>query len=184
LTPPTNQWSLVAVAVGPTNAIFYMLNADGVRTATNNVTHAVRAFTDNIRIAGDPNANNRTFDGRVDEAAIFPGALTAADMNRFFQRALGSVAPTIAASPANNDQTFEGETLTLTVSAVGTQPLTYRWEKLVGGVFQTVTDGGRISGATTGTLTISNAVPSDAGEYRAVVSNTLGSATSKAIRRS
>lgn len=178
LTPPLNQWSLVAVAVEPTRAVLYMINADGVRSATNTVAHSVRTFSDNIRIGGDPNNNNRTFDGRVDEAAIFDRALTADELNRLFQRALGSVQPTIAASPVSVER-FTGDTISLTVSAVGTQPLTYRWEKRVGDVFQTVSNGGNISGADTATLTITGATAAEAGEYRAIVSNALGTATSE-----
>jgi hypothetical protein len=177
LTPPLNQWSLVAVAVEPTRAILYMINADGVKSATNTVAHAVRTFSDTIRIGGDPNNNNRTFDGVVDEAAIFDRALSQDELNHLFQRALGSVPPTIAASPATAEH-FTGDTVTLTVSAVGTAPLTYRWEKNVNGVFQPVTNGGNISGADTANLTITGASAADAGEYRAIVTNALGTATS------
>jgi hypothetical protein len=178
LTPPLNQWSLVAVAVEPTRAVLYMINADGVRSATNTVAHNVRNFSDNIRIGGDPNSNNRTFDGRIDEATIFDRALTQDELNRLFQRALGSVPPSIAANPVPVER-FVGDTISLTVSAVGTQPLTYRWEKRVGDTFQTVNNGGNISGASTATLTITGATAADAGEYRAVVTNSLGTATSE-----
>jgi hypothetical protein len=177
LTPPLNQWSLVAVAVEPTRAILYMINADGVKSATNTFAHNARTFSDTIRIGGDPNNNNRTFDGVIDEATIFDRALTQDELNRLFQRALGSVPPTIAASPANAEH-FTGDTVMLTVSAVGTQPLTYRWEKNVNGTFQPVNNTGNISGANTATLTITGATAADAGEYRAVVSNALGTATS------
>lgn len=178
LTPPLNQWSLVAVSVEPTRAILYMINADGVKSATNTFAHNVRTFSDTIRIGGDPNSNNRTFDGTIDEAAIFARALTQDELNRLFQRALGSVAPSIAASPTSAEH-FTGDTVTLTVSAVGTSPLAYRWEKNVGGVFQPVSNGGNISGANTATLTITGATAANAGEYRAVVSNALGTATSE-----
>ncbi|HEY6228279.1 MAG TPA: LamG-like jellyroll fold domain-containing protein, partial [Verrucomicrobiae bacterium] len=141
------------------------------------VTHNVRTFSDTIRIGGDPNNNNRTFDGVIDEATIFDRALTQDELNRLFQRALGSVPPTIAASPASAEH-FVGDTVTLTVSAVGTAPLTYRWEKNVNGTFQPVSNAGNISGANTANLTITGATATDAGEYRAVVSNSLGTVTS------
>jgi hypothetical protein len=178
LVPPLNQWSLVAVAVETNRAVVYMVNANGLQSATNTIAHANRAFTDNIRIGGDPNNNNRTFDGRIDEVAVFDRALNADELNRLFQRALGSVAPSIAASPVSVEE-FIGNTFRLNVSAVGTQPLTYRWERKVNGTFQTVANDGNISGADTATLTVSNATSADASEYRVVVGNSLGSATSE-----
>ena len=73
---------------------------------------------------------------------------------------------------------FVADTVTLTVSAVGTAPLTYRWEKNVNGTFQPVNNAGNISGANTADLTITGATAADVGDYRAVVSNALGTVTS------
>ncbi len=67
-----------------------------------------------------------------------------------------------------------GRTVTLSVTASGTGPLTYHWRK--GG--QPLTDGGRISGATSPTLTISATWMSDSGSYDVVVTNDCGSVTS------
>jgi uncharacterized repeat protein (TIGR02543 family) len=60
--------------------------------------------------------------------------------------------------------------------AAGDAPLSYQWKK--DGV--NLSDGDRISGAATATLTISNAQASDAGSYTCYVSNAAGSVTSDA----
>ncbi len=63
----------------------------------------------------------------------------------------------------------EGATVTFTTAATGTG-LTYRW--LIDGV--QLTDGGSISGATTATLTLSNAKVADSGTYTVLVTDGLG----------
>jgi hypothetical protein len=84
LTPPLNEWSLAAVVVELDKATAYLINDAGLQSATNLVTHANRAFTDNIRIGGDPNSTARTFDGRIDEVAIFDHALSAAQLQSLY----------------------------------------------------------------------------------------------------
>jgi len=82
--------------------------------------------------------------------------------------------PIITVQPTN--QTIGvGHTVTLTVTAVGIEPLGYQWwldetNKLV--------DGGNISGATTNMLTISNAQTNNSGSYSVIVTNSVGSMTS------
>jgi YD repeat-containing protein len=84
LAPALNQWSLAAVVVEPDKATAYLVDSTGLRSATNLTTHATRAFTDNIRIGGDPNSTARTFDGRIDEVAIFDRALSAEQLQNLF----------------------------------------------------------------------------------------------------
>ncbi|HEU4390686.1 MAG TPA: immunoglobulin domain-containing protein, partial [Blastocatellia bacterium] len=75
--------------------------------------------------------------------------------------------PTITTQPVS--QTVPaGSNTTLSVSAAGTAPLSYQWQK----------NGSPISGATLPTLTLTNVQAGDAGGYRVVVSNTAGSAIS------
>jgi len=77
------------------------------------------------------------------------------------------VAPTITASPQNLTRTV-GEFASFTVSASGSTPLTYQWQKnLV-----------NISGATNFTHTIPSVALGDIGTYRCIVANSQGSATS------
>lgn len=64
----------------------------------------------------------------------------------------------------------EGQSVTFTVSSLGTTPFSYQWQK----------DGIDLTGATTAMFTISDAASDDSGNYRVVVSNTAGNATSDA----
>jgi hypothetical protein len=80
----------------------------------------------------------------------------------------GAVAPTITAQPANQSVTL-GHTATFRVTATGTAPLGYQWQK----------NGGNISGATAASYTTPATVAGDSGaNFDVVVSNTVGSQTS------
>ncbi len=81
------------------------------------------------------------------------------------------LAPTITSQPTATTVTV-GQTATLSVNARGSEPLTYQWR------FK----GSDIVGATSETLTIHTAQPSDEGDYAVVVSNGVGSVTSNTAR--
>ncbi len=82
-------------------------------------------------------------------------------------------APVITAHPGNQ-AVAPGATANFTVTATGTAPLSYRWQK--GGV--NMNNGGHYSGVTTATLTVSSCDGNDVAGYRCVVTNSVGSATS------
>jgi hypothetical protein len=65
----------------------------------------------------------------------------------------------------------EGEAVSLSVSASGTEPLSYRWRF----------NGAPLAGATTSQLTFPAAQLTNAGNYLCVVSNTSGSVTSRVM---
>ncbi len=79
------------------------------------------------------------------------------------------VAPEITTQPASQDVPAGGNA-TFTVVATGTAPLAYQWQK----------DTANITGATSATLTLTGVTAGDAGSYRVVVTNSVGSATSEA----
>ncbi len=79
----------------------------------------------------------------------------------------GTVAPTIILQPIS--QTVNaGANVTFTVGASGTFPLSYQWQK----------NGTNLASATSSALTLPSVTSSSAGSYRAIVSNSAGSATS------
>jgi hypothetical protein len=78
-----------------------------------------------------------------------------------------TVPPTITQEPSSMTR-YAGGRATLTVSATGGSRLGYQWQKAEA----------NITGATNSSLTFSNVQPTDAGDYRAIVSNAAGSVTS------
>ena len=78
--------------------------------------------------------------------------------------------------PVDLTNIVPGSDVSFSVTATGTAPLSYQWQK--DGV--DLTDGGSITGATTATLTITGVMESDEGDYRYVVTNIAGMDTSNA----
>ena len=78
----------------------------------------------------------------------------------------GTVAPNIITSPASQNVTV-GATVTFSVVAGGTAPLSYQWQR--NGV--NLANGGNVSGTTTATLTLNNVSTGDTAHYQVVVSN-------------
>jgi lysyl endopeptidase len=78
-------------------------------------------------------------------------------------------APAITAQPQNQTRCV-GQSVTFSVTATGTAPLSYQWRK----------GGGNISGATSSSYTIGAVGTGDAGSFDCVVTNGCGSATSSA----
>ena len=75
--------------------------------------------------------------------------------------------PAISMQPSNRS-VDQGSTVTLTVGAVGTSPLSYQWRK----------NNLALPGATTSALAFVNSQPTSSGQYSVVVTNSLGSVTS------
>ena len=76
--------------------------------------------------------------------------------------------------PVDQTDIVPGTNVLFSVTATGTAPLSYQWQK--DGV--DLTDGGSIIGASTSSVAIVNIMESDEGGYRCVVSNVAGTDTS------
>ncbi|MFO1448469.1 MAG: hypothetical protein U1F61_09960 [Opitutaceae bacterium] len=90
------------------------------------------------------------------------------------------VVPVVLTSPANQN-VIVGQTATFIVSANGATPLSYQWQRLSAGsaTWANLASSGNYGGATTPTLTVSNAALAMTGDqFRCVVSNAFGTATS------
>ena len=81
----------------------------------------------------------------------------------------GGDPPTIVQSPVSATVNA-GESVTFSVVATGTEPLSYQWRK----------DGQILSGEDGTDLTLSNVTEQDEGDYDVVVVNVLGQAVSAA----
>ncbi|MDW7980708.1 MAG: immunoglobulin domain-containing protein [Verrucomicrobiales bacterium] len=86
----------------------------------------------------------------------------------FCVAAIGNGAPAITIHPASQFVS-KGQTVRLHVRAAGVQPMFYQWQL----------EGVNIAGATNADLVITNMRGKDAGNYRAIVFNALGAATSR-----
>jgi uncharacterized delta-60 repeat protein len=84
---------------------------------------------------------------------------------------LNVVDPFIAKQPAGG-LVHAGQRVALTVTAIGTAPLSYQWRK----------DGANLLGATAASLTLTNFQWNDQGSYDVLVKNPVGSAQSTAAK--
>jgi len=90
--------------------------------------------------------------------------------------------PAITQQPASQ-QKLPGAMATFTVAATSTTTLSYQWQRLPAGsgTWANVTDGANYSGGATTALTISNLALGNSGDqFRCVVTNVAGTATSNA----
>ena len=138
----------------------------------NSVTTAGSIKSDiyNVFIGANAQAAGRNFNGSIAEVAVFTNALTAAQIKTVYDAA--NVPPAITLQPvAPAGNVYEGQTVTMTVAALGNLPLSYQWTK----------GGAKISGKTTATLTLTNVRTTDSGNYAVVITNTVGSVTSSVV---
>jgi len=109
--------------------------------------------------------NGATFDVVVSNSA---GTVTSNTATLTVNAA--ATAPTITTQPVSQTVTA-GQTATFSVTAAGTAPLSYQWQK----------NGANISGATTASYTTPATTSTDNGAtYDVVVSNSAGTVTSNA----
>jgi hypothetical protein len=83
-----------------------------------------------------------------------------------------AVVPTISKQPIDQTVTA-GQPASFTVSAAGTAPLSYQWQR----------DGAKLAGATQGTYTLNSTMTSDSGAtFSVIISNAAGSVSSSAAK--
>ena len=170
LVPPSNQWSFVALAISPSDAVLYLYNTNGQFSATNAIAHTVQAMTGSTFIGTDNGTLNRCFNGAIDEVAVFSRTLPPSEIFNLYKKGLGleAIPPVIAAQPKPLGL-FEGRNAFFSVLASGDTPLSYQWRR----------NGLSIPGATTTSLARNNVtIAGDAGDYDVVVVNPVNALTS------
>lgn len=177
LVPPANEWSMAALVVEPNMATVYLGSGGALKSAINPIPHVKEAAWGlGASIGSDQGLPSRTFDGVIDEVAMFDKALSFDQINTLYGLALGkvqSVAPSFVQQPVSIVR-YSGLGASLKSVVVGSGPLEYQWHK--GGV--ALADGSNVSGAKTDTLRLNTIAAADAGNYTLVVKNAAGSATS------
>jgi hypothetical protein len=159
-------WNFAALVVKPDAAILYAPGANAA-PVTNIHTHAVLPFNGTTFLGSDPAKGG--LNGGLDEVAIFSRALSVGEIYSQYATAVGGLQPRIfgnVQSPAGT--LYAGDSLTLSVDAGGTAPLTYQWRK----------GGTAITGATNASLTIPSLVAGGPDVYDVVIANGVNSITS------
>jgi hypothetical protein len=104
-------------------------------------------------------------------------------IDNFIISASGAAGSPLVVTQPPNTATYWGDTVILTVLASGTDPLAYQW--YYPDLNTPLTDGssgygaGMISGSKTNTLVLTYVDTAQAGNYRVIITNSLGSATSE-----
>lgn len=162
------EWSFASLIVTPGQAIIYApaLNAN---PSTNLHAHAVLPFACSTWIGADLGKSG--FNGGIDEVAVFQRALSVGEVYSQYADAVGSVSPRIFAEtqlPAGT--LYAGDSLTLSIDAGGSSPLSFQWRK----------NGLPIGGANsrTYTLTLAAGGPDN---YDVVITNSAGNVTSAGV---
>jgi glucose/arabinose dehydrogenase len=186
-SPPTNQTivagqngSFTATVTGtPTPTLQWQVSTNGGGTFTNLANGAPYSgvTTSVLTLTGVPaGLNNNQYRLVATNSA---GTATSAAATLTVNTAAG--APVITTQPTNQTVTA-GQNVSFTVAASGTPTPTYQWQVSIGGgPFTNLTNTAPYSGVTTTTLTITGATAGLSGnQYRAVATNSEGSATSNA----
>jgi hypothetical protein len=149
----TNNFDLVAAGLpngGPGSMSSFLYTTPQVTAPAKTVT--VRAGCTIANVYGTSNPQNFFIDVMDLESTAPPGSPIITNQ------------PVQTSVPAGSNATF-------TVGVSNPSGVTYQWQ-----YFNTnLINGGHVSGATSQTLTITGASPSDAGHYRVLVSNSAGS---------
>jgi len=183
ISAPLNQWSLVALTVTATNATIYVLNTNGLSSATHVHGHAIQKFDAAARIGDDSSDNPtyRNFNGSIDDVALFSQTLSRNQLVGLFGASSGGsfLPPSIVTSPASKSVN-QGQTTNFLVTVSGSATLTYQWQAgIVGsGIYTNLVNVGNVSGVNTTNLTISSAQFYNGADYVVVVTNLYGSITS------
>ncbi len=174
---PNSQWAFAALVVQPTEANIYIgLTNGGTITfsgVTNFFTHVNQAFSAATLVGSDLGDPEYSFNGAIDEVAVWKRALSSGELYTQFATAVDGVAAAILTGLEGPDgPAAVGDPLVLSVNAGGTPPLVYTWFKDTVALATTTN---------TGTFTIASAVLADAGTYEVTVTNNFGSASSQPV---
>jgi hypothetical protein len=164
---PDGTWNHVAVVGTGTNLALYT-NAALAALADASLTTAVsNNFRFHIGGGGvfDPMGN--FFKGSIDEVAVFDKPLTFERLAAHYFSALAAP-PRIAVNPPASANVYAGDTLALSVTAVGPAPRQFQW----------YLNAGALLGQTNAALAVTQISESGAGSYHCRVTNAYGATTS------
>jgi hypothetical protein len=172
------EWYFAAAVGDGTKTGVYLFSTNGVvQSVVQQATTNYGSSTFPFRIGGGGvlDASGNFFLGEIDEVAVFDRALSLGELSTLFGAASrgGALPPVVSVQPTGGTW-YAGLDATLSVSAVGSEPLQYRWRKNGANL----SDTGNISGSDTPVLSIKGISSANAGDYDVVISNGTGSITS------
>jgi hypothetical protein len=163
------QWHfIVGTWDGVSNQYLYV---DGVSNSGSISTSKPNGDLYDFVIGEAPDDTGRAFDGNIAEVAIFPKALTAAQVASLYN--IAQVAAEIIEEPVASQIIGAGTTASISAVAIGDGTLGYQWYDNGSPV-----SGSEYSGGSTAALTITGASTADSGTYTLVVTNVYGAVTS------
>ena len=125
------QWHHVAGVYDGTNMFLYV---DGTLDASQPATGLIAQNSAPLRIGANASdgedGTGYYFNGLIDEASIYNRALTAAEIQSIYSARMSGkcpVPPTIIVPPTNQTVVV-GKTVSFSVTASGTSPLSYQWQ--------------------------------------------------------
>ena len=161
----TNWHQVVATRAGST-VTFYL---DGAVFSTQTYD-ATFTFTGNFSIGYRPDNGDNSFYGTLDEVRVYNRPLSASEVQGLYlaDGDGGTSVPVTITNQPMSQAVALGTSVSFSVSAGGTPPLTYQWNF----------NGADIPGATNAVFTINAAQSTNAGEYAVLVSNPVDSVLS------
>ncbi len=185
VAPILDQWVHWALVYdGITNLTLYLNANQGPQRGMSSIPVtsplSLPGYPGDILIGSElDQPGNVTWNGMLDDVAVFVGALTqsqiATVMSGDFSSFIGG--PPGIVSPPQNQQSPPGSSATFSVGAFGQSPFQYQW--YFNGTNQL--SGAGNPTATSATLVLTNLQFDQSGTYTVVVSNSIGSVTSQPV---
>lgn len=173
-TAPANdgQWHHLVGVCDEAGGHVY-LYVDGKLAATGSIAPGSGLLSSAmpLSIGARESANNNPvsydfqFIGAIDDVSLYNYALTGAQVSSHYYAA-GTKPMITDLQPTNDVTSDEGQSVSFTVSAVGSMPFTYQWYD---------NNSNPIQNGTNATLTLTNLQTSQAGNYQVIVTNPYGS---------
>lgn len=163
LYPASDSWNFVALVVETRKATIYLddLSGFGLHSAVNTAYHPPEEFDAVLNLGADV-STGRFFKGAIDDVVIYDRALTDTEIRAIRDAGVKGTLPytqmAIVEQP-KSQTVMVGTSHALRPRVIGSQPLSFRWEK----------DGQPILTATRSCLLFNRAIESDSGTYRLFV---------------
>ena len=131
LVLPTNQWTLVAMVYTTNFTTLYCGSTNGiVLSAVDNFKQAAQTFAGPTYIGLDPDIgeSSRTFNGMIDDVAVYNRALSSQEINAIYAAATGVNPSVQVLNQTTNGFFVFGDPINLSVTVSGLNPQ-FQWYK-------------------------------------------------------